>query len=155
MAKNTTGTIATQMANAPLPTAHSPILFTIGGFGMEAKPSEWTPKSGAYTSKRTAYATVVVGGLEFPAEISVLFYKDAAKKPDVVAKLPTIRFRGGLFSPRSGLSKSESVAVQTALDAFEKQMAREFIAWHRQQDGLPALTSRVTTAGSTAVELDD
>lgn len=154
MAKNDgPGSIATQMANAPIPGAGS-FPFTIDGFRVDAKPSEWTPKNGLYTRKRTGAVLVRCGAYTFPAEVAVIFPADKSRKPVVEAKLPSIRFAGAMFTPAAHDKKSAE-AAQHALDVFEKSMSDSFVKWYREQKDLPPLTARVIGASSSGVELDD
>lgn len=153
--KNTSGTVASAMAAAPLPSAGS-FPFTIGGYRVVAKPREWSKKNGE-TRKLTGHVLVTIGGYQFPADVNVVFHPggDKARKPIVEASLPTIRFAGSMFSP-AGATEKDNDRLLMDLSKFEKSMSDGFLAWYRKQADLPALTARVAALTSNnGAEIDD
>jgi hypothetical protein len=155
-----TGSIATAMAAATgskakqAPAERAAFPFTVSGFRLEDRPSEWTPKNGAYTRKRVGSALITIANIvEMPVEIAVLFPKDG--KPKCIAELPKIRFKGSMFVPATHLSKKEQDAVLAQMSKLETSAADGFVTWYRKQDGVPALTSRVSGASLSGVDIDD
>lgn len=149
MAKNTTGDIAANAVQNGIALS-----WTVSGYRLVAKQSEWTPKTGAYTRKRVGSVIVKTGdGLQFPSEAAVIFPKDG--KPYLQVSGPAIRYEGPVLSPSDELSKKDRESLAHQITTFEANAAKQFVAWYRQQPNVPEITSRVSAQTSgTGVTLE-
>lgn len=129
--------------------------WSISGYRLVNKQSEWSPKSGAYTRKRVGSVIIkTADGLQFPAEAAVIFPKDTAQKPKCIVSGPAIRYEGPLFTPSDELSKADREQLAHQIATFEAQAAASFVTWYRKQQNVPELTARVTGAPTTGVDLE-
>ena len=155
MAKNESGSVATQMAaaTANATIAHaSPLPNAPLRFRLEAKPSEYTgAKKNAPTYKRVGFALASIGGhMGIPLTVSVVFPSDGAK-PVVEARFVASRYpQLDGIEVEPNITKAQQAEAEATTKAFRRRVATEFRAWYLQQPDVPELTSRVTGTDTAA-----